>query len=565
MSNSVPSRPRNYRERFPTARRCFFICVVQLMAAGGAFAENARTPLPDAAATSPYVVDGLALGARVDFETPPYRGYQCSPSELFPDFMRCQRTQRQQDGTTRRSFETTNSILHDRDGKAVYVNRHIAPWTFDRNEIQAELKQISSKVGERPREMRLPPREGVQTAIIAVWGKIQLTELDADAISILASGESPRKGLLIDYLGNLRRSAQQGLPIYSLNGGAGYIWSASVGRNNVGHIRVLAVDPSALSPAATASPAPAAEPAPGEVSKIETAAAEKPNAAVEPPPVEPENAGLDAGGARTEVQEAAAQQADKIAPLLARPEADLAAAEAKSRLMEKLAYWVVGGLIVLLMIVASLLLVWRKRANATKAHVKSETQPARLVVRAQASQAQSTTPKSDLLEERSVVDAATVSQDAAVADAILLQNRKKQKQDINDESGSQKQEAQLVAVNDKEDDGAQPPAADVIACAHCNREISKNDNFCMHCGASVAAEKRAAKTRLCSSCRQEIGTSDKFCRHCGASSLAVSAPGVTLNGHSASSDCARGVGHHDRVEEVVASTRTSVKKKRVPR
>ena len=68
MSNSVPSRPRNYRERFPTARRCFFICVVQLMAAGGAFAENARTPLPDAAATSPYLVDGLALGARVDFE-----------------------------------------------------------------------------------------------------------------------------------------------------------------------------------------------------------------------------------------------------------------------------------------------------------------------------------------------------------------------------------------------------------------------------------------------------------------------------------------------------------------
>jgi hypothetical protein len=87
-----------------------------------------------------------------------------------------------------------------------------------------------------------------------------------------------------------------------------------------------------------------------------------------------------------------------------------------------------------------------------------------------------------------------------------LQNRKKQKQDINDESGSQKQEAQLVAVNDKKDDGAQPPSADVIACAHCNHEISKDDNFCMHCGASVAA----AKTRLCSSCLQEIGTSDSF-------------------------------------------------------
>jgi RNA polymerase subunit RPABC4/transcription elongation factor Spt4 len=565
MRNSVPNPPRSYVERFVTDWRCFFIFLVQLMTVGAALAQNARTPPSDPATTSPYVVDGLALGARVDAGSPAYRGYQCSPSEQFPDFTRCQRTQKQQEGGTRRVFEATSSTLHGPDGKAVYINRHIAPWSFDRNEFQDEIKRLSSRFGERAREMRLPPREGVQTAIIAVWGKIQLTELDADAISILASGESPRKGLLIDYLGNLRRSAQQGLPIYSLNGGAGYIWSASVGRNNVGHIRVLAVDPSALSPAATASPAPAAEPAPGEVSKIETAAAEKPNAAVEPPPVEPENAGLDAGGATTEVQEAAAPEADKIAPLLARPEADLAAAEAKSRLMEKLAYWAVGGLIVLLMIVAPLLLLWRKRANATKAQVKSETQPARLAVRAQASQAQSTAPKSDLLEERSAVNAAAVSQDAAVADAILLQNRKKQKQDINDESGSQKQEAQLVAVNDKKDDGVQPPSADVIACAHCNREISKNDNFCMHCGASVAAEKRAAKTRLCSSCRQEIGTSDKFCRHCGASSLAVSAPGMTLNGNSASPDCARGVGHHVRVEGVVASTRPSVKRKRAPR
>jgi RNA polymerase subunit RPABC4/transcription elongation factor Spt4 len=231
--------------------------------------------------------------------------------------------------------------------------------------------------------------------------------------------------------------------------------------------------------------------------------------------------------------------------------------------MEKLAYWAVGGLIVLLMIVAPLLILWRKRANATKAHVKSETQPARLAVRAQASQAQSTAPKSDLLEERSAVDVAAGSQDAAVADAIPLQNGKKQKQDINNESGSQKHEAQLVAVNDKKDDGAQPPAADVIACAHCDREISKNDNFCMHCGASVAVEKRAAKTRLCSSCRQEIGTSDKFCRHCGASSLAISAP--SMNGSSASPDRVQSVGHHGRVDEVVPSTRTSVKKKRAPR
>ncbi len=224
-----------------------------MIAAGGAFAENASTPSRHAATPPPaYVVDGLALSARVSFESAPYRGYQCSQSELFPDLMRCQRTQRQQDWGARRSFDTTDSILHDRDGKAIYINRHVAPWRFDRNEIQAELKAISSKLGERPREMRLPQREGLQAAVIAVWGKIELTQLDADATAILAAGESPRKGLLIDYLGNLRRSAQLGLPVYSINGGAGYLWSASVDRNNRGHIRVLAVDPVAL-PGATAA------------------------------------------------------------------------------------------------------------------------------------------------------------------------------------------------------------------------------------------------------------------------------------------------------------------------
>ena len=536
MRKARPTHRRSYVERLTTPGGCFFICMVGLTAAGGAFAQNARTPVPHSGAASPYVVDGLALGARVDSESPAYRGYQCSPSELFPDFTRCQRTQKQQEGGTRRSFEATSSTLHGRDGKAVYINRHIAPWSFDRNVIQDEIKQLSSKFGERAREMRLPPREGVQTAIIAVWGKIQLTELDADAISILASGESPRKGLLIDYLGNLRRSAQQGLPIYSLTGGAGYIWSASVDRNNRGHIRVLTVDPSALSPAATASAATtaeptAAEPPSGEVAKIETAAAEKPNADVEPPSVEPEATSVDAGIAKTEVKEAAAPEGDQNVPSLARLEADLAAAEAKSRVMEKLAYWAVGGLIILLMIVASLLLLRRKRANATKARVKSETQPAGLAVRAQASQTQSSAP----LEERSAAapGMAAVSRGAAVADAIRFQNGSEQKQNIVNENRGQKPEHQLVAAIDKSNETAQPPSVNTALCVHCNCEISVDDKFCLHCGAAVAPKVAAATTRLCSSCRQEIGASDRFCRHCGANSMAVVAPSMTLNADSA--------------------------------
>src|SRR5262245_55021365 len=229
-----------------------FISLIQLLIASAAFAQNSQLP---AHSDIPYIVDGLTLGARIDFESPLYRSYQCSPSEQFSEFTRCQRTQKQQIAYNRRSFDSISSILHSPDGIAVYINHYSAPWIFDQNQIPGEIRRLSSRFGERAREMRMPQREGFPNAVIATWGRIQLEQLDADAESLLASGQSPRKGLLIDYLGDLRRSAQLGLPIYSLNGGAGYLWSASVDRSGHGHLRFLTVDPSALIPTTATQPA----------------------------------------------------------------------------------------------------------------------------------------------------------------------------------------------------------------------------------------------------------------------------------------------------------------------
>ncbi len=498
-----------FRGGFAVPAACLFICMVQLLAAG-AFAQNSRTPTPRAPSAPIYAVDGLALGARVDAAGPAYRGYQCSPSEQFPDLTRCQRTQRQQDPASRRVFEVTSSSLQDRDGKALYINRYIAPWSFDRNEIEAELKQLSSKFGERAREMRLPPREGIQTAVIAAWGKIELTQLDADALAILASGESPRKGLLVDYLGNLRRSAQLGLPVYSISGGAGYLWSASVDRNNRGHVRVLAVDPAAVSPPT------AAERPVGELTKTETGAAEKLSAdAAEPAPVEPEKTSVEAGATTPEVKEVAAAEADQLEPSLARLEADLAAAQAKRRQMERLAYWALGGAIALLL---ALLLVWRRKASATRLRVSaSPTEPASTASRAQSPKAEGATVQSKLPDGQS---SAPDSTGAAAAGPIQLPTAIQQKQDI----AAEKRDGRAADTRTEE---AKPTAAEMTACAQCHQEINVGDKFCMHCGASVAAKEPAATTRLCSSCRQEIGGSDRFCRHCGASSKAVAAPSLS--------------------------------------
>src|SRR5262249_10056269 len=56
------------------------------------------------------------------------------------------------------------------------------------------------------------------------------------------------KGYFIDFIGNFARSAKEGLPVYRLSGGAGFVWVASYGRRGRGTLRFLAVDASALSP-----------------------------------------------------------------------------------------------------------------------------------------------------------------------------------------------------------------------------------------------------------------------------------------------------------------------------
>src|SRR5262249_50037953 len=109
--------------------------------------------------------------------------------------------------------------------------------------------------GEAPKISKLPRRAGAPEATIATWGKIELEPLDGDSIKLLADGKSPKKGFLLDYLGNMSRSAQDGLPIYRIRGGAGLIWAASFDARGRSTHRVVAVDASALQPGTIAQPA----------------------------------------------------------------------------------------------------------------------------------------------------------------------------------------------------------------------------------------------------------------------------------------------------------------------
>jgi hypothetical protein len=65
-----------------------------------------------------------------------------------------------------------------------------------------------------------------------------LVPLDSDSIYLLAGGTGPKVGFIVDFLGNFKRSAQEGLPIYLLKGSAGMIWQARFDENGKGMLRI---------------------------------------------------------------------------------------------------------------------------------------------------------------------------------------------------------------------------------------------------------------------------------------------------------------------------------------
>jgi hypothetical protein len=237
------------------------------------------------AATSPYVIDGIALGAQFR----PERDYQCKPSIQFADVTWCLR--KKPGRASRGSFVSTTSILQAPGGAVAYVNREVEPAFFGSDDFQDEINRLTSRFGERARVMRLPTRGGLPNAVIASWGGVELEQLDDDVVSTLASeGSPPRLGLLVDYLGDLRKSAQLRLPIFRLGGGAGYLWSASSDDSGRGHLRFLEVDASALAPPKASKPPSTPQPAPAAVETEKPAAkpAEKPaKVSAEPPAAEP--------------------------------------------------------------------------------------------------------------------------------------------------------------------------------------------------------------------------------------------------------------------------------------
>jgi hypothetical protein len=357
-----------------------FALVCLFGSASSALAQRPDDFLRTGSQSSAYAVSGVTLGATLQFGSSAYREYKCSPSDQFDGFTWCQKTRKEKE--RRGTFTATYSILHSRDGAAAYVNRYQEPAFFAANEADDDIQQYSRKLGEPPRITRMPHLAGFPTGILASWGKVELEPLDDDSIKALAEGRRPTaNGYFVDFIGDFARSAKEGLPIYRLSGGAGFVWVASFNQKGRGTLRLTAVDASALAP--TTTPKLPIETV--ESTKAQDAIANTTNQPsreeVEKEPadkirIDAERARDDAEKARDEalrakvvIEKAVATERAKVNAVLAQLQAEKAAAEAKARAMETAAYGTIIGVIVLVAIIASAFAVRRRKTTTAVAHL----------------------------------------------------------------------------------------------------------------------------------------------------------------------------------------------------
>jgi hypothetical protein len=231
---------------------------------GGATAVLAQTAY-DPARTR-YAVEGLAVGVRLSAERAAYREYRCSRSAQFELFSLCQKVRN--DRERRGSYRVFESMLLSQKGDVSYISRYQEPAFFDPAEADGSIERYSREIGETPRVMRVAERFAHVDGILAVWGSATLEPLDQETLKLLEEGKSPKNALLIDLIGNLARSAKEGLPIYRVGGRAGLIWVAGFDQGGRGTLRFAAVDASELASAAeglAVSPVRAApQPAPAQ-------------------------------------------------------------------------------------------------------------------------------------------------------------------------------------------------------------------------------------------------------------------------------------------------------------
>lgn len=191
-----------------------------------------------------FRVEGLAIGQKVVDNSSVYKQYKCGPSEQFTFFIYCRRMKHHEKGGKIISAITT--ILHDHDGVTGYVNEYIYHASINMADAKSEIGRLSQLIGLSPHTLTASSNGAGLDAILSYWGGVTLSPLSSGDYAIAAMGESPHKGILVDFIGDFVRSAKLGLPIFEVNGSAGFVWVAHFNGEKRGGLRFFAIDASRL-------------------------------------------------------------------------------------------------------------------------------------------------------------------------------------------------------------------------------------------------------------------------------------------------------------------------------
>ena len=195
-----------------------------------------------AAHSAQYTIDGLVLGEKV--KGPNLQSYSCKPSDEFARHTTCARTQTRSRGYNYSAFST---IMYKEDGTFTYLMIKVAPVVITKQDIQKELDELSREHGEQPATIEWQEaNRQAPISVIATWGDIKFEKIDYNTREIVEAGKNPRIGILTDAFGDIRRSAREGLQVYRIAGGTGYVYSATVEKNGRGHRQYIAADGSEL-------------------------------------------------------------------------------------------------------------------------------------------------------------------------------------------------------------------------------------------------------------------------------------------------------------------------------
>ena len=202
-------------------------------------------------ASSKYVVNGLTLGASFSPQADAAAGYACRASEDFPGFAWCQ--SHHADSRKLGSQTTWMSVFRSEANAAVEITQTVEPAFFRQGDAEREIQRLSREFAQQARVIGADLPAGGH-AVIAAWGAVTLVPLAPPVLDALRRAGPVHSGLLVSALADPRAAARLGLPVYSLGGGAGFIWCADYNSSGKGVLRIIAADPGALKSAPPSQP-----------------------------------------------------------------------------------------------------------------------------------------------------------------------------------------------------------------------------------------------------------------------------------------------------------------------